>query len=201
MQEQISQQNHDDLGCDGWEISAHGGSAPDHEPIQGRQYPDAEFRRLNNSLQRRIGTLNCGHSAMPIIMGVNSPQYTDEELEEFRRQNEEGVTVDGKRYTLYEATQRQRSLERSIRKRKAHILVDDALGDKEKLQQDQIQLQILKQRYHEFSKAAVLPEQHERLEKAGFTWKHGRAAEKVAERRYTVVEPKLSTKLPYTFRC
>lgn len=182
MQEQISQQNHDDLGCDGWEISAHAGSAPDHEPFQGRQYPDKQYHNINNSLHRRIGTLNCGHSAMPIIFGVNSPQYTDEELEEFRRQNEEGVTVDDKHYTLYEATKRQRSLERSIRKRKAHILVDEELGDTEKLQQDQIRLQILKQRYHEFSKAAGLPEQYERLEKAGFTWKHGKAAERVANR-------------------
>ena len=181
MQEQISQQNHDDLGCDGWEISAHGGSAPDHEPFQGKQYPDKQYHNINNSLYRRIGTLNCGHSAMPIIMGVNSPQYTDEELEEFRKQNEEGVTVGDKHYTLYEATQRQRSIERSIRKRKRHILVDEELGDAEKLQQDQIHLQILRQRYHEFSKAAGLPEQYERLEKAGFTWKHGKAAEKMAK--------------------
>lgn len=187
MQEQISQQNHDDLGCDGWEISAHGGSAPDHEPIQGKQYPDKEFYRLNNSLQRRIGTLNCGHSAMPIIMGVNSPQYTDEELEEFRRQNEEGVTVGDKHYTLYEATQRQRSIERSIRKRKHHILVDEQLGDAEKLQQDQIHLQILRQRYHEFSKAAGLPEQYERLEKAGFTWKHGKSAESTVEKKLKII--------------
>lgn len=185
MQEQISQQNHDDLGCDGWEISAHAGSAPDHEPYQGRQYPDEVFRQLNSSLLRRIGTLNCGHSAMPIIFGVNSPQYTKEELEEFRRQNEEGVTVGDKHYTLYEATKRQRSIERSIRKRKAHILVDEELGDTEKLQQDQIRLQILKQRYHEFSKAAGLPEQYERLEKAGFSWKHGKAAEKAAQDRIT----------------
>lgn len=188
MQEQISQQNHDDLGCDGWEISAHGGSAPDHEPIQGRQYPDKVYNRLNKSLVRRIGTLNCGHAAMPIILGVNAPQYTDEELEEFRRQNEEGATIDGKHYTLYEATQRQRSLERSIRKRKSHILIDEQLGDKEKLQQDQIRLQNLKQRYREFSKAANLPEQYERLEKAGFTWKHGRSAERVADRNYTIAE-------------
>ena len=188
MQEQISQQNHDDLGCDGWEISAHGGSAPDHEPIQGKQYRDEVYTRLNNSLHRRIGTLGCGHSAMPIIFGVNAPQYTDEELEEFRKQNEEGVTVGDKNYTLYEATRRQRSLERSIRKRKGHILVDEELGDTEKLQQDQIRLQILKQRYREFSKAANLPEQYERLEKAGFTWKHGRKAQRVADRNYTVVE-------------
>lgn len=179
MQEQISQQNHDALGCDGWEISAHAGSAPDHEPIQGKQYRDEVYTRLNDSLKRRIGTLNCGHSAMPIIFGVNAPQYTDKELEDFRQKNEEGVTVDGKKYTLYEATQRQRSLERSIRKKKHHILIDEELGDAEKLQQDQIRLQILKQEYHRFSKAANLPEQYERMEKAGFSWKHGKAAERV----------------------
>ena len=177
MQEQISQQNHDDLGCDGWEISAHGGAAPDHEPIQGRQYDDKTFTRLNNSLQRRIGTLNCGHSAMPIIMGVNEPQYTDKELEEFRRQNEEGITYEGKHYTLYEATQRQRSLERGIRKVKRKILIDEKLGDTEKLQWDQIRLVRTREEYHRFSKVAGLPEQHERMEKAGFTWKHGKAAE------------------------
>lgn len=182
MQEQISQQNHDALGCDGWEISAHAGSAPDHEPIQGKQYRDEVYTRLNDSLKRRIGTLNCGHSAMPIIFGVNDPQYTDEELEDFRQKNEEGVTIDGKKYTLYEATQRQRSIERSIRKKKHHILIDEELGDTEKLQQDQIRLQILKQEYHRFSKAANLPEQYERMEKAGFTWKHGKAAEKMANR-------------------
>ena len=61
--EQISERNHDDLGADGWEISAHAASAPDHEPIQGRQYSDEAYQRLNNSLRRRIGTLNCGHNA------------------------------------------------------------------------------------------------------------------------------------------
>lgn len=138
---------HDDLGCNGWETSAHGGSAPDHEPIQGKQYSDAGYTRLNNSLVRRIGTLNCGHSAMPIILGVNEPQYTAEELEEFRRQNEAGIEFEGKHYTLYEATQRQRSLERSIRKTKRKILIDKATGDAEKLQWDQIRLVRIREEY------------------------------------------------------
>ncbi len=181
MQNQISQQNHDDLGCDGWEISAHHGSAPDHEPYQGKQYPDAEYQRLNNSLVRPIGELNCGHAASPIILGVNSPQYTPEELEAMRQENEEGVTFDGKHYTLYEATQRQRKFERSIRDRKRRILIDETVGDKDKLQQDQIRLQVLKQEYARFSKAAGLPTQHARMEAAGFDWKKGRAAEKVAK--------------------
>ena len=92
MQKQISQQNHDYLGCNGWEISAHSGSAPDHEPIQGKQYTDEEYTRLNNSLVRRIGQLNCGHDEFPIIIGVNSPQYTAEQLEEMRQENENGIT-------------------------------------------------------------------------------------------------------------
>ena len=178
MQEQISQSNHDDLGCDGWEISAHAGSAPDHEPIQGKQYTDAEFQRINNSLVRRIGTLNCGHAAFPIILGVNAPQHTEEELEEFRQQNENGVTIDGRHYTMYEATQRQRKFERAIRGQKHKILIDKELGDDDKLQTDQIKLQRLKQEYARFSKAADLPMQHERMEVAGFTWKDGKAAEK-----------------------
>ena len=178
MQEQISQSIHDEVGCDGWEISAHAGSAPDHEPIQGRQYFDKEFEKLNNSLVRRIGTLNCGHSAMPIIMGVNEPQYSNAELEDFRQKNEEGVTFDGKHYTLYEATQRQRKFERTIRRQKRRILVDEATGDKDKLLIDQVKLQRLKQEYTRFSKGVGLPAQHARMEAAGFTWKEGRAAEK-----------------------
>ena len=177
MQNQISQQNHDDLGCNGWEISAHHGSAPDHEPYQGKQYPDKEFQRLNSSLVRPIGELNCGHDAFPIILGVNSPQYSAAELEAMRQENEEGVTFEGKHYTLYKASQRQRKFERSIRDQKRKILIDETLGDTDKLQQDQIRLQVLKQNYTRFSKGVGLPTQHARMEKAGFDWKHGKVAE------------------------
>lgn len=163
MQEQITQQNHDDMGCNGWEISAHAASAPDHEPIQGRQYSDAEYAALNNSLVRRIGTLNCGHAAFPIIMGVNSPQYTPSELEKLRTDNENGVTVDGRHYTVYEATQIQRKLERSIRTQKRRILVDESAGDDEKLTTDQIKLQRLRQEYSRFCKEAGLRKQSDRL--------------------------------------
>lgn len=177
MQEQISQQNHDDLGCDGWEISAHAASAPDHEPYQGKQYPDASYIRLNNSLKRRIGTLNCGHSAMPIIMGVNEPQYTPEELEQFRQDNEQGFEYNGKHYTQYEATQRQRGLERSIRKKKRQILIDEKLGDTEQLPIDQTRYVVLRDEYRRFSKAAGLRTQQERMNVPGFGPKQAKGAE------------------------
>lgn len=184
MQEQISQQNHDALECNGWEISAHAGSAPDHEPIQGKQYTDAEYTQLNNSLLRRIGTLNCGHSASPILYGLTEPQYSNEELEQFRKDNETGVTYGDKHYTLYEATQHQRRLERTIRKQKRKILIAEAAGDEERLQHSQIKLVRLKEEYNRFSEAAGLRTQHERMETAGFTWKHGKTAEKTANEYY-----------------
>lgn len=184
MQEQISQYNHDQYGATGWEIDAHSNSAPDHEPIQGKQYTDAEYEALNNSLVRRIGTLNCGHSAHPIVYGASVPQYTPEELEEMRQKNDEGITFRGKHYTGYEATQKQRRLERAIRAQKRKILIDKATGDTEKLETDQIKLQLSRQDYKAFSKAAGLRMQHERLEKVGFGWKEATESRKVAESHY-----------------
>lgn len=181
MQEKISQQNHDDFGCNGWEISAHANSAPDHEPIQGRQYPDEEYIQLNDSLVRRIGTLNCGHSAFPIIIGVNSPQYTREQLEKFRKDNEKGFTYEGKHYTGYEATQRQRKLERAIRRQKHRILIDEAAGDKERLAIDQTKLVRLNDEYARFTKAAGLRSQRERMNIPGFGTKEANTTNAAAK--------------------
>ncbi len=184
MQEKISQQNHDDMGADGWEISAHAASAPDHEPIQGKQYTDKEYTALNNSLIRRIGTLNCGHAAYPIIMGVSDPQYTEEELEEFRRKNEEGVTFEGKHYTMYEATQTQRRLERAMRTQKRKILADEAIKDDERLLYDQIRLRRINEEYVRFSRAADLPLQRERARVLDFGNKKAGATRKAANQYY-----------------
>nr|DAH76945.1 MAG TPA: minor capsid protein [Caudoviricetes sp.] len=176
MQEQISRQAHDDMGADGWEISAHAASAPDHEPIQGLQYSDREYEELNNSLVRRIGTLNCGHAAYPIILGISRPQYTPEELEKFKADNATGIDYQGRHYTMYEATQMQRKLERHMRTQKRRILVDEATGDKEKLQTDQIRYVRLNGEYARFSRAAGLRTQQERAEVGGFGPKQARAA-------------------------
>lgn len=178
MTEQISRQNHDDLGCNGWEISAHANSAPDHEPIQGRQYSDKAYDTLNNGLVRRIGTLNCGHVASPIILGVNSPQYSAEELEKFRQDNEAGVTFDGKHYTGYEATQMQRRLERAIRAQRRRVLLagpEDAAPRKSRLV-------LLQQEYHRFSDGVGLRTEDERLEVSGFGPKQMKSTKIVTHR-------------------
>lgn len=168
MVEQVTQKNHDALGCDGWEISAHANSAPDHEDIQGRQYSDADFERLNNSLKRRIGTLNCGHVAMPVILGVSSPQYTEAQLQALKDENAKGLTYEGRHMTGYEATQYQNRIERAIRKQKRRILLSDKTGDKEQLLADQVRLTRLNQEYRKFNAAMGFKSRQERLEVVGW---------------------------------
>lgn len=167
LDDEVQKANHDMLGCDGWEISAHAACAPDHEPIQGRQYSDAEYERLNNSLQRRIGHLNCGHTASPIILGVNAPQYTEAELKQFAGDNEKGITYNGKHYTLYQAGQEQATMENAIRNLRRQILADEETKSPD-LQKHQIRLRVLQSEYTKFCKAANLPTRNERLQVAGF---------------------------------
>lgn len=162
MVEQISQHNYGELGADCWEITAHANSAPDHEPIQGKQYTNEQFQRLNNSLVRRIGTLNCGHNAMPIKLGVSEPVYTDTELKKFRAENNKPIAYNGRTFkSTYEAMQYQRQIERSIRaweRREMTGAYKDA----------GVRLKLLRQEYTRFSKAVGLRTEEERLFVAGF---------------------------------
>lgn len=181
---EIAQDDHDTLGCDGWEISAHSGCAEDHEDIQGKQYTDEEYTRVSSRLQRRIGTLHCKHFAFPIIIGVNSAQYTIEQLEQLKRENAEGLTYQGKHYTLYEAGQTQAALESKINMVQHRCLADAANKDEKQLQTDQIMLGRLNDEYKRFSEAAGLPLNRERLRAA--SWGRSEAAKAGATyRRYT----------------
>lgn len=164
MQTAISEKNHDELGADGWEISAHAASAPDHEPIQGKQYTDAEYKKLNESLHRHIGELNCGHAAFPVLLGVNEPQYTPQELEKMQKQNAEGITYEGRHYTMYEATQQQRRLETAIRRQKNRVLTARQVKNHDWEEEASGKLQRLQQEYTKFSKAAGLPPLEEQME-------------------------------------
>lgn len=110
----------DEVGADGYEVSAHALCAPDHLDIQGQQYTAAEFERMNRGLSRPIGTLNCGHTYFRVIVGISKAAYSRRDLAQMRKSSSERVTftgVSGKRMTRtrYEATQYQRSIEAKVR--------------------------------------------------------------------------------------
>ncbi|MEG1276038.1 MAG: phage minor capsid protein, partial [Ruthenibacterium sp.] len=165
---EIQNQNHDKMGADGWELSAHGGSAPDHEPYQGRQYSDKDYARLNNSLERKIGTWQCKHIAFPIVLGKSDALYTDAQLQDLTDRNAAGVIYDGHHFTLYQAEQERAAIESALRRDKLRCLADDALGDKDQLQTDQIKLNRLSEEYVRFCKGTGQKTRSERVAVAGF---------------------------------
>lgn len=91
--------------------------------------------------------------------GVSERRYTDEQLENI---DPPPFEYQGKTYTAYEATQKQRQIETAIRKCKREIIGYDAAGQTEASQDASIRLRRLSAEYKAFSKAAGLREQPER---------------------------------------
>lgn len=87
--------------------------------------------------------------------------YTDEQLAHI----DDGHDVDfeGKHYTAYEATQKQRQIERTVRKLKREQTAYKAAGLTEEEQAVTARIRRLNKEYREFSKAADLPLQSERM--------------------------------------
>lgn len=164
IQEQVGKE----FGSNGVEISAHGLCAPDHVNIQGRQYSKNEFKKLNSSLTRPIGELNCTHFVFSIVLGISSPNYTKKQLEEFERESNSKVEYQGKTYTKYEATQVQRKLETSIRQQKDLQIIAKASGDKETIANAQKNITDLTREYKNFSEVAGLDTKMNRLRVVGY---------------------------------
>lgn len=114
-----------------------------------------------------IGGANCRHSYWPFIEGVSQRTYTDEELEEI---DPPPFLFEGKTYTQYEATQKQRQIERTIRRLKRERAAYRAAGLKEEETAASARIRRLDEEYRAFSKAADLPQQRERMNVA-YPWK------------------------------
>lgn len=158
----ISEQNGEELGADGWEMSAHSGSRPSHAVYQGRQYTQEQYERIIKPL---ISEPNCRHDVFPIILGVSEPVYTEEELQNI---DQPPFTYEGRTYTAYEASQQMRKMERAMRKQKDRCIVADAAGDEDSFTAASIKLRRQKDIYEDFCKAADSYTQYERTYVAGY---------------------------------
>ena len=156
------------FGADGVEISAHSPCAEDHLSIQGKQFSNAEFKKLNASLERPIGEYNCRHFVFSIVLGVNQPSYSDKMLNQMNRESQSIIEYEGKTYTVYEATQVQRKLETAIRKQKDIQIIARASGDKDGVGMAQKNITSLTNKYNDFSKSAGLDTYKNRLTVSGY---------------------------------
>ena len=107
-----------------------------------------------------IGGPNCRHWFNPFIEGVSERTYTDEQLANI---DPPPFEYEGRTYTAYQATQKQRQIENTVRKLKREREAYKAAGLKEDATAVNVKIRRLNSKYKEFSEAAGLPMQKERM--------------------------------------
>lgn len=122
------------------------------------EYPDFD-RCCGYGDVTGIGGANCRHSFYPFVEGVSERTYTDEQLKNI---DPPPFEYEGRTYTQYEATQKQRQIEAAIRSQRMLKEGYKAVGDEENARSANIKLRRLRQEYRAFSAAADLPEKTER---------------------------------------
>ena len=154
LQAQMLDYHGERFGSDGVELSAHAISAPDHLPVQGRQFSNEEFYKLQTGdsfedvkgnkykgFPRPIGQWNCRHVRFPIIIGISEPVHTEEQLKQFAENSKK----------KYDLTQQQRAMETNLRSLKTRRIAASAAGDE--LEAKRLQRKINEQQtiYRRFS--------------------------------------------------
>lgn len=181
INQKYREQSMDYLETDLVEVTAHIGARNtgsgyfNHENWQGAIY---HWRKYGNKHRGKypdfedvcgygegggIGGWNCKHSYWPYLDGIMEPTYSKSELDAMKSENRPKVEFDGKTYDAYQAAQMQRTIERSIRKQKRLKLGFEAAGQDDDAKNARIKLQQLNRKCSEFSAAAGLPEQRERM--------------------------------------
>ena len=194
----ISERNAEELDTDIVEVTAHAGARPDHAEWQGRWYSLSGKSKKYPSLVEVTGYgtgaglkgWNCRHDFYPVIDGISEPSYTEEEL---RNIDPPPFEYEGKAYTYYEATQRQRYMERSMRKTKREILAADATGNKDRFTEKSVLLRRQREEYGKFSKAAGLLTQNQRTQVDGFGHSQAGKAVWAAKGNQKPLENKISS--------
>lgn len=104
--------------------------------------------------------INCRHWRNVWIEGVSERTYTDEQLAHI---DPPPFTYEGRTYSAYQATQKMRQIENTVRKLKREREAYKAAGLKEDATAVNVKIRRLNSKYKEFSEAAGLPMQKERM--------------------------------------
>ena len=144
------------LGCDGVQINISPNCRDDHIPINGQVF------KLNSNRWRKykhlLNDFNCQHYESYIITDIEDNIYTDEEI---NKANNRKVNYKGEEIPYYEATQRQRALERNIRKAKMVYMSEPTKENKALVSQQQANIR-------KYLKETGLERQYDREYYAGY---------------------------------
>ena len=171
--DKYTEQSAEILDTKDYEVSAHIGARDtgtgwqNHKSWQGKVYSEGKGGKYPDIYEvcglgyvDGLHGANCRHKRFPWVDGVSERTYTDEQLANI---DPPPFEFEGKKYTAYEATQKQRQIERTVRKLTREEAAYKAAGLTEDAQDVLARMRRLKAKYTEFSKKAGLPEQRERM--------------------------------------
>ena len=123
---QISLTNAQNFGCDLVETTAHPGARPTHAEWQGKVFSISGQSPQYSPFAETTGYgtgpglcgWNCRHSFYPYFGDLSSRAYPQEVLQEYENKR---MQYNGESIPYYDATQRQRAMERSIRATKREL--------------------------------------------------------------------------------
>lgn len=161
----VNENNAESLGTDMFEVTWHSGARPEHQVWQGKWYTRKQLETVCG-----LGTVtglcgaNCYHDYYPVIPGISEPTYTDKELAELNAKENTPIEYNGKKYTRYEALQRQRRLETTMRAQRQEIkLLKDGGASEEDLINARARYRVTSHEYAIFSQAMGIPQQRDRV--------------------------------------
>lgn len=123
----------DEAGCELVEVTAHAGARAEHAAWQGKIYAlhgsTKKYPNLVEATDYGTGAglcgWNCRHSFFPFYEGLSVPAYDREQLREYEAKR---YAYKGNKMTEYEARQRQRYLERGVRRWKREFVLAENAG-------------------------------------------------------------------------
>lgn len=137
-----SQQINDDLidylGADAVQINISRNCRPSHQVINGKVFSlkknNKKYPYFKKEYQELLEDYNCQHYKSPFIIGISEPMYSDNEI---NKANSRTVNYKGDKIPYYEATQKQRALERAVRNAKKAYMNSKTNENKAQISQAQ----------------------------------------------------------------
>lgn len=154
----------DKLGADYFEVAWHSGARPTHW-WGGMVFSRRDLENVCG--YGRVDGLcgaNCRHNFQAFFPGISVPLYTESELAKMNAKEKETHSYAGKEYNAYEATQRQRELERRMQRQRANITnLKKGGGSADDIMAAQTKYLSTLSQYKDFSKKMGIPPQMERV--------------------------------------
>lgn len=206
MQTDYDNQVGQELGCDGFEVNFSATCRPSHAFMEGKMFSKDGDKTVNGvtypdgaEALERLNDYNCHHRKMNVILGVSEPRYNAAEIAEKNRKTSEAIEYDGRKKTRYEWIQKQREIEREVRKQKTTANMAKAAGDKQLVKDCNARIKALKAKYNDLTESVGLQKTEERMRVTKSLTSErgsGKIEEKIQDKKITKIMDATISRIP-----